>query len=375
MKTAIIIGAGLTGCTIARVLAEGGVMCHVYEARKSSGGLAADVFAEPSGINVSLFGPHIFHTNLKSAASFMLRFCELSTYEHRVKSLTKIGYLDWPINLNTLCKIFNTNTVSLAKERWHADLVATRKVWPSPKSFEQKAKFDVGKIVYNMMIKEYSRCQWDAFFDLLPVELSKRVRVEDSFDDRFFSDEFQGIPIGGYTMLTNDILDHPNISVEYDAYVTFDSLVILAKSHDVTISTASPDQIMNYEFGRLRYQKVDFYNLGGFGGQDFYNDDGYSVGVINLACKNSAFTRIANYKRLAECDMANDIVIAEKPGEGVIAFPVRTKEDVKLAETYVKHAQNYNIIQAGRLGLFEYINMDEAIFKAIELAESLLLEI
>jgi len=123
------------------------------------------------------------------------------------------------------------------------------------------------------------------------------------------------------------------------------------------------------------YQKVDFYNLGGFGGQDFYNDDGYSVGVINLACKNSAFTRIANYKRLAECDMANDIVIAEKPGEGVIAFPVRTKEDVKLAETYVKHAQNYNIIQAGRLGLFEYINMDEAVFKAIELAESLLLEI
>jgi len=372
MKTAIIIGAGLTGSTIARVLAENGIMCHVFEARKFPGGLAADVFADSSSINVSLYGPHIFHTSLKVASDFILRFCRLNCYEHRVKSLTKIGYLDWPINLNTICKIFKTKTVSLAKKHWQEDIYLMRERYSLPKTFEQKAKCNVGKIVYDILMKEYSKCQWGKFYNLLPLELFKRIRVVDSFDDRFFDDKVQGIPVDGYTFLTRDILDHPNIFVEYNVYISFDNLLHFPDKYDIVVSTAPPDQMMDYEFGGLKYQKVSFYNLAGFGGQDFYNDNGDRVGVINLARSNSAFTRIANYRQLADSDIGNDIVIAEKPGLGVAAFPVRTQKDIELANRYIEHLRKLGIIQAGRLGLFEYINMDEAIFRAMNLAKSLL---
>ncbi|GAI56648.1 unnamed protein product, partial [marine sediment metagenome] len=244
------------------------------------------------------------------------------------------------------------------------------KKYTSQLTFIQKVKYDVGKKVYDIMIKNYSKCQWGEFYSELPAELFKRIRVVDSFDDKFFDDKVQGIPIGGYTALVRKILGHPNIFVTYNIKVEFDNLLNFATKNKVVISTAPLDQMMDYEFGNLKYQRVNFYNMAGFGGQEFYSDDCKDVGVINIARSNSAFTRIVNYKRLAASDVGNDIILAEKSGEGIAAYPVRTQKDIKLAEKYINHMKKLGIIQAGRLGLFEYINMDEAIYRAIELAKS-----
>ncbi len=366
MKTVTVIGAGLSGCTIARILAENNIKCNVYEAEKIPGGLAADIVSD---FPISLYGPHIFHTNIMSACNFIFRFCELNNYIHRVKSATEIGYLNWPINLNTICKIFETDDVNRAKELWDDDIRITRDKCCLLLTFEQKIIHDVGEKVYDIMIKGYSRCQWGKFYAKLPVELFKRIRIVDSFDDKFFDDDIQGIPKGGYTNLARRMLDHPNISVIYGVKI---DLKNLANFTGMIISTAPPDKMLDYKFGKLEYQKIDFQQMSERGKETFYNEECMDAGVINFAYSFPTYTRMANYKRLACNENAEDVIIAEKPGEGTIAYPVRTQENVKLAKKYIRHMKKLGVIQAGRLGLFEYINMDEAIFRALNLAKLLL---
>lgn len=371
MKTVAIIGAGLSGCTIARVLAENNIKCNVFEAEKIPGGLAADVvFDYP----VSLYGPHIFHSNLIPACNFIFRFCELNNYIHRVKSATKIGYLNWPINLSTICKIFETDDVNKAKELWDDDIGITRDKCCLLLTFEQKIIHDIGEKVYDIMVKDYSRCQWGKFYAKLPVELFKRIKIVDSFDDKFFDDDIQGIPKRGYTALACRILDHPNISIAYGMKIGLSELTSLSANYtNMIISTAPPDKMLDYKFGKLEYQRIDFQTtMLKLSRETFYNEECMNVGVINFAYQNSIYTRMANYKRLACNEVAEDVIIAEKPGEGIVAYPIRTQENIKLAKKYIQYMKKLGVIQAGRLGLFEYTDMDEAIFRALNLAKSLL---
>ena len=148
---------------------------------------------------------------------------------------------------------------------------------------------------------------------------------------------------------------------------------LLAYSANMIISTAPPDKMLNYKFGKLEYQKIDFQTtMLKLGREAFYSEECMDAGVINFAYQNSIYTRMANYKRLACNENAEDVIIAEKPGEGTVAYPVRTQENIKLAKKYIQYMKKLGVIQAGRLGLFEYIDMDVAIAKALNLAKSIL---
>ena len=229
---------------------------------------------------------------------------------------------------------------------------------------------DVGEKVYNLMMRDYSKCQWGDFYSKLPVELFSRIRIITSLNDRFFDDSFQGMPKDGYAAMSYRMLDHKNITSKFEIRITSDDIRGFNKDKNLVISTAPPDELLDFELGELEYQRVNFVDITSSSKTLF--SEWPDIGVINFSYPGTKVTRTTNYRTLACKKDGNDFVITEEPGQGVRAYPVRTKENLELAKKYISKLRKFNVIQAGRLGLFEYINMDVAIEKGLALANSVL---
>ena len=352
----LIIGSGLFGAVFARQMTDNGFKCLVLEKRNHIGG---NVFTQNvEGINVHKYGAHIFHTNDKSIWDYVNRFATFNNYRHKVLVSNKGRIFSFPINLMTLNQLWGisepTEAVETLKKLAH-NIV-------NPTNLEEWALSQVGTELYELFIKGYTQKQWGRSPADLPSSIIKRIPVRSNFNDFYFDDDFQGIPIGGYTPLIEKLLKgiEVRLGVDYlkskdDFYNTYKNLVF----------TGAIDEYFNYSYGALEYRSIDFQE------EVILQADFQGTSVVNYTESSIPFTRIIEHKHFEFSKNPLTVISKEYPLEwkkGTEAYyPVN---DIKNASLYKKYRdlashQLPNVIFGGRLAEYKYYDMHQVIGSAL----------
>lgn len=351
MKRVIIIGAGLSGATIARYLAENDFNVTVFEASDRVGGLCREIKID--GHIVSEFGPHIFHTNDERAWNFIRRFSEFIPYRHVVKSCVGLDYYQWPINLNTLKQVFGKMTTINEYEQIISEEVKEYFKNHSGDNFESKIVSQIGKTLYDMFVYGYTKKMWKREPRELKSSLAKRIEFRYNKINDFFTDKYQGLPKEGYSKLIERMLTYDKITIVTNCQVKYDDVKEDFKS--VIVVTAPIDEFFNYKFGELEYRYTDFVFVKRGLARLAYP-------VINFPDENVPYFRATDYGYF----WGGEIICLEFPAvEGTRAYPVPTLDNMNTAIQYLVEADIKNIYTLGRLGKYQYLNMDDAIIQAL----------
>jgi len=370
----LVVGAGISGATCARVLAEAGKKILVLEKQKNSAGNCHDYLSK-EGITIHTHGPHIFHTNNKKVWDFLNRFTEFRFFQHRVLSFADGLLIPFPINADTINMVYNTSistedVLSFLEKEVSKSLFAN-----PPQNFRDAVVSQVGERLYNLFFKNYTIKQWDRQPEELSAEIAKRIPVRTNRDGRYFSDQYQGIPSAGYTKMVDNMLDHENISIMFGAdYFKLGDLIpsFLDEEKRLTVYTGELDKFFDYEYGELEYRSlnIEFKTIE----QQWYQ----SVAVVNYP-NDYDFTRITEFKHMTgECLDSNKTVICmEYPREkGIPYYVVITESNTKKREEYMADVKALEKkgkhIFTGRLAEYKYYNMDQAILAAMEKTENYL---
>lgn len=352
-----IIGAGLTGATLARDLAEKGHKILVLEKAAFVGGLCADRVDPLAGVPVSTYGPHIFHTDDDDIVKYVARFGALMSFDHQVENLTDAGMLEWPINLNTIESVYGS------LEQFRMELASFDGVDLGPETFETKALRMVGRKLYHLTIKSYTEKQWGVAATEVPAEVLGRIPIKLTRSNRFFPDEHVLLPIGGYSSLIESMLDHPRIMVRTANGMHAGGARTL--SSDFVIATVDPYEFVSGATGAGTYRNVDFTPLESRPGFNLTH------AVVNYGSESVPYTRTTDYGKMY--GSTRSIMVAESSvseSKGVKAYPVRNERNLRSMGELIKHIEaEYGVIMAGRLGSFRYLDMDDAIIEAKKLIE------
>lgn len=365
---AIVVGAGIWGCTIARVLAESRRKVLVLERHAATGGNVRCETDSESGIEVHSYGSHIFHTHLDDVWTFVNRFAEFNGYQHKV--LARHGGKTYflPLGLALVNQFYGLDLAPaelpafIAKEAGNAPRI--------PSNFEEQAVSFVGRPLYDAFIREYTRKQWGMDPKNLPASIIKRLPVRASYDVNYFPDYRQGIPIAGYNSIFDRLLDHPGISVECNV----DGLAWrTANRLDAPMFYSGPiDALFNYKFGPMPWRSLRFET------ERVDVADWQGTSVVNYTDADVPFTRIHEFKhyhpeRKDVMERPVSIICREypkewKPGDEPY-YPVDTPESrEKLALYQAEAAKCPGLVVGGRLGEYKYYDMDQSIGRALAAA-------
>lgn len=364
INTNLVIGCGLSGVIIARLLARSGEKVLVIDRKNHIAGNIYD-YKDENEICIHKYGSHIFHTNNENVWQFVKEFTDFNTYMHKVIALIDGIETTIPFNINTLYEVLPQSLASRIEDKLLKNFEYNTRVpiLEFQKQNDEDLKF-LAKYVYEKVFLHYTTKQWGKSPEEIDNSVTARVPVYISRDDRYFQDKYQGIPLNGYTKMVEKILDHPLIEVklntEYNSAEFSDFKRIFC--------TGSIDEFFNYKYGILPYRSVNFkfetHNC------EFYQ----SNAVVNYPC-NYDFTRIHEYKYYLN-DRSKKTVIAKeysqdfKLGKNDRYYPIINEENTKLYEKYKKEIPQ-NVYFLGRLGDYKYYNMDKAIERAMELFEEI----
>lgn len=274
----LIVGAGLSGSVFAHEAKKRGYKCLVIDKRRFVGGNTRCY--NDNGINVHLYGAHIFHTDNKEVWDYVNSFVEFNRYTNSPLACIDGKIYNLPFNMNTFYKLWGAQTPTEAKEkideqRSEFDYIA------EPANLEEQALKLCGKDIYNLLIKGYTEKQWGRKCSELPASIIKRIPFRFTFDNNYFNDRYQGIPIGGYNRLTNLLLDGIDVRLGVDYILHLDELNELA---DKVFYTGCIDEYFDYSLGRLEYRSLRFEherldNIGDFQGNAVVN---YKIGRAHV---------------------------------------------------------------------------------------------
>ncbi len=365
MKKILIVGAGLTGCVVARELAEyGGYSIDVIELRPHIGGNCHTERCPDTGIMQHIHGPHIFHTNNKEAWEYVNKFAEFIPFINRVMATTSAGIFSMPINLLTINQYFRRKmSPSEAKDFLASQCI---KFEGEPNNFEEQALATIGPDLYENFFKSYTVKQWGCQPDALSAEIFKRIPIRYTYDDNYFTDAYQGIPKFGYTEMMGRMLDHTNIKVAVNT--PFDHSIV--KGYYSIVYTGSIDKYFDYQYGRLGYRTVYFKKRIAEGNY-------LGNGVMNF-CEDSLHTRIHEHKWFSPWERhESTVVFTEFSKETSVIdtpyYPKRLANDLAILQLYNDLAKTLypRMRFAGRLGTYRYVSMHEVVDSSIALARSL----
>jgi UDP-galactopyranose mutase len=352
----LVVGAGLFGATFSRLMTDAGKTCLVIDKRNHIGG---NVYTEDrDGIHIHKYGPHIFHTSNDEIWEFVNKYATFNNYIHRVKASYKGKFYTLPFNLKTFNEVANIKSIKQLKgmtEQWNQD--------PNKESnLEAWAISQVGKEVYQTLIKGYTEKQWDCDPKELPASIIKRLPIRYTFEDNYFNDTYQGIPEEGYTKLIRNMLD----GIPYLTDMPFSHEL---KNIAYNVVYSGPiDEYFNYELGKLEYRSLDFAN-------ELYEDIDYFQGCsqINYTEKFIPYTRIIEHKHFyPNLKTDHTIITREFPTKyGEPYYPINDDKNNKLYNEYRKMAKERepDVIFGGRLGNYKYYDMHQVIGQAMKCAK------
>lgn len=357
----LIVGAGLYGAVCAYELTKKGYKCLVIDKRNH---IAGNIYTEEiEGINVHRYGAHIFHTSSKEIWDYINQFAEFNNYINQPVARYKNELYNLPFNMNTFTKLWNdVFTPEEARKRIEEEKKAYRV--DNPKNLEEQAINFVGPTIYEKLIKGYTAKQWGRPCTELPAFIIKRLPVRFTFDNNYFNDRYQGIPIGGYTKIIEKMLENVEVKLNYDFFEHRDELLNIANK---IIYTGQIDQFFDYIYGPLEYRSVRFDNEV----LDVPNYQGNAV--VNYTEYDVPYTRIIEHKHFEfDSSSPKTIISREYSSSWDIGcepyYPVNNEKNNKLYQKYKKLAEGQNkIIFGGRLGLYKYLDMDDVIEQALHL--------
>lgn len=349
----LVVGAGISGITAARILAEKGKKVLLIEKKSIIGGACRDEFSE-EGINVHLYGPHIFRTSNKQVFDFVTRFAKFNNYQHRVTSYVLGNYCEFPINLNTLNKLFDKHTISSV-------LDDMKSFSTEGDNFEEILKNKLGDKLYSLFYKNYSRKQWlTEPFNLIP-QTAAIIPIRENIDGRYFSDIYQGIPEKGYLYMLNQMLAHNNIKVllNTDFKEIRDNV-----SYNWLVFTGRLDEFFDKSEGELEYHSVRF-DL-----EKTYRKNLPSA-VVNYP-NDYDYIRRTDYNYFMESDTEVHIIgteYSQKEGEPLYAVPDFKNQITKGKYDKLVSKLPENIKLIGRLATYKNLSMGQSIYEAIKMCE------
>lgn len=360
----LIIGSGLFGSVLAHQLTKHGYRCLVIDKRPHIGG---NVYTERvNGINVHKYGAHIFHTSNKQVWNFVNSFVEFNRYTNSPVANYKGKLYNLPFNMNTFYQMWGVTTPVQAMEKIEQQRRESGII--NPRNLEEQAISLVGKDIYYTLIKDYTEKQWGRKATELPAFIIKRLPLRFTFDNNYFNDKFQGIPIGGYTQLVEKLLVGVEVRLNADYFENreyFDSIA------DKIIYTGEIDRFFNYCYGHLEYRTV-YFETELLEGVSNYQGNA----VVNYTDAATPFTRIIEHKHF-EFGQQPDTVISKeyskewKPGDEPY-YPVNDKKNSTLYARYRALADKQDrVIFGGRLAEYKYYDMHQVIEAALNLSNSL----
>ncbi|SEB42692.1 UDP-galactopyranose mutase [Tenacibaculum sp. MAR_2009_124] len=353
----LIVGSGLYGSVFAHEATKRNKKCLVIDKRSHFGG---NVYCENlSGINVHKYGAHIFHTNDKEIWNYVNQFAEFNNYINSPVSLSNGKLYNLPFNMNTFYQLWGVTTPQEVKEIINKQIKEFGV--DKPKNLEEQALSLVGKDVYEVLIKEYTEKQWGRKATELPSFIIKRLPVRYTYNNNYFNDKYQGIPIGGYNKIIEGLLEGVEVKLGVDFFENKEDLEKLASK---VVFTGKIDEYFDYNLGELEYRSLRFEHM------PLEVDNFQGNAVVNYNNAEFDFTRIIEHKHFEFGTQKNTIITREYPEKWdkrkEAYYPINDSKNSKLYGEYKKLAeQKNNVIFGGRLAEYRYYDMHQVIGAAL----------
>lgn len=354
----LIVGAGLYGAVFARELTKAGKRCLVIDRREHIAGNAYT--CEISGIRVHRYGAHIFHTADEEVWNYINQFGSFNSYINSPLAVYKDEVYNLPFNMNTFRQMWGVETPEQAKAMI-ADQVSQLGI-SEPKNLEEQALSLVGRDVYEKLVKGYTEKQWGRDCRELPAFIIKRLPCRFTYDNNYFNDPYQGIPIGGYTPMVEKMLEGIEVRLNTDYFDLIEKQPDIAR---FVVYTGCIDEFFGYCYGPLQYRSVRFET------EELDQPDYQGNAVVNYTHRDVPFTRIIEHKHFEFGDQPTTVISREysqewKPGLEPY-YPINDEENNTLYEKYRQLAEAQgNVIFGGRLGKYRYYDMDKVIRSALD---------
>lgn len=359
----LIVGAGLYGAVFARELTQRGKSCLVIDRRNH---IAGNIYTKKmAGINVHKYGAHIFHTSDREVWEYVNQFAEFNNYVNSPLAVYRDELYNLPFNMNTFSKMWGIRTPKEARqmiERQVAELGITE-----PQNLEEQALSLVGTDVYTKLIKGYTEKQWGRDCRELPAFIIRRLPCRFTYDNNYFNDRWQGIPIGGYTQMVEKMLEGADVLLQTDY---FDLIREQPEIAHTVVYTGCIDEFFGYRLGALKYRSVRFET------EELPEENYQGNAVVNYTDREVPYTRVIEHKHFEFGKQPTTVISREysaewKPGLEPY-YPVNDAENSALYAQYQQlAAQQENVIFGGRLGQYRYYDMDKVIRAAMDELEKL----
>ena len=354
----LIVGSGLFGAVFAHEAKKKGKKCLVIDKRNHQGG---NVYCEQvEGINVHKYGAHIFHTNDKEIWDYVNQFVEFNRYTNSPVAFYKDEVYNLPFNMNTFQQLWGVRTPEEAQNKIDEQVKASG--IKDPKNLEEQAISLVGIDIYEKLIKGYTEKQWGRKATELPAFIIKRLPVRFTYDNNYFNDKYQGIPIGGYNKLIEGLLDGIEVRLEVDFFAQREEFTQIA---DKIVFTGKIDEFYNNQFGSLEYRSLKFDTKT----LDQPNFQGNAV--INYTESKIPYTRIIEHKHFEFGTQKKTVITYEYPDEWSLGkesyYPVNDDKNNAIYNQYKSLAEkDKNVIFGGRLAEYKYYDMHQIIGSALK---------
>jgi len=356
----LIVGSGLFGAVFAYEARKAGKTCLVLEKRDHIGG---NCYTQDwNGIQVHKYGAHIFRTSNKKIWDYISQFAEFNHFINSPIANYNGQIYNMPFNMNTFSKMWNISTPDEAKA-----IIAKQRgeITGTPKNLEEQAISLVGRDVYNILVKEYTEKQWGRPCNELPASILRRLPVRFTYDNNYFNDPYQGIPVGGYTQIIEKMFKGCEIRLNADYNEDREGYRKLAKK---VLYTGTIDSYFDYCYGSLEYRSLRFEH------EELNTENYQGVAVVNYTSKNEAYTRIIEHKHFEFGKQPTTVISREYPFEWSMGiepyYPINDEKNQARYEQYASLAkQTKGVVFGGRLGEYRYYDMQDTILSALEIAE------
>ena len=355
----LIVGAGLFGSIFAYEANKKGEKCLVIDKREH---IAGNIYTkEVEGINVHEYGAHIFHTSNKEVWDYVNNFAEFNRYTNSPVAIYKDELYNMPFNMNTFNKLWGVKTPAEAKAKIDEQLAESN--IDEPRNLEEQAIKLVGKDIYEKLVKGYTEKQWGTRATELPAFIIKRLPVRFTYDNNYFNDKYQGIPIGGYSKIIEKMLEGIEVKLDTDFFENRREFEALA---DKIVFTGMIDEFYDYKFSALEYRSLRFEH------EILDEENHQGNAVVNYTEYEVPYTRIIEHKHFEYGTQPKTVITREYPAEwnngNEPYYPINNEKNNEIYNRYKELAdKEENIIFGGRLAEYKYYDMHNVVEKALKI--------